>query len=80
MCGRTTERNLGPSERLLGRDPPGLLGEGILTAGTLFSAETFRYEPPATLTQEQLDQIIERTERVFQRVREQLRDGALASG
>jgi putrescine aminotransferase len=56
----------------------GLFGEGILTAGTLFSAETFRYEPPATLTQEQLDQIIERTERVFQRMREQLRDGALA--
>lgn len=57
----------------------GLFGEGILTAGTLFSAETSRYEPPATLTQQPLDQIIERTERVLQRVREQLRDGELAS-
>jgi len=57
----------------------GLFAEGILTAGTLFSAETFRYEPPATLTQQQLDQVVERTERVFVKVGEQLRAGALAN-
>ena len=56
----------------------GLFAEGILTAGTLFSAETFRFEPPATLSSEQLDQIVERTERVFQLVQTQLRDGTLA--
>ena len=56
----------------------GLFAEGVLTAGTLFSAETFRYEPPATLTQAQLDQVVERTERVLQLAQTQLRDGTLA--
>jgi len=58
----------------------GLFAEGILTAGTLLSAETFRFEPPATLTQAQLDQVVERTERVLRRVQTQLRSGALVDG
>jgi putrescine aminotransferase len=56
-----------------------LFAEGILTAGTLFSAETFRYEPPATLTEDQLDQIIARTERVFGQVQARLRAGELSA-
>jgi putrescine aminotransferase len=53
----------------------GLFAEGILTAGTLFSAETFRFEPPATLTQEQLNEIVARLERVLQSVRGAVRKG-----
>ena len=36
----------------------GLFGEGVLTGGTLFSAKTFRIEPPATLTQHQMDEVV----------------------
>ena len=36
----------------------GLFGEGVLTGGTLFSAKTFRIEPPATLTQHEMDEIV----------------------
>ena len=41
----------------------GLFGEGVLTGGTLFSAKTFRIEPPATLTQHEMDEVLERLAR-----------------
>ena len=56
----------------------GLFGEGVLTGGTLFSAKTFRIEPPATLTQHEMDEVVVRLERVMGRVREDVRAGQLA--
>ena len=44
----------------------GLFGEGVLVGGTLFNAKTFRIEPPATLTQHEMDEIVGRLERVMQ--------------
>jgi len=55
----------------------GLFGEGVLVGGTLFNAKTFRIEPPATLTQEQMDQIVERVERVLVATREKHLKGEL---
>jgi putrescine aminotransferase len=55
----------------------GLFGEGVLVGGTLFNAKTFRIEPPATLTQEQMDQIVERVERVLVATREKHLRGEL---
>jgi len=57
----------------------GLFGEGVLTAGTLFSAKTFRVEPPATLTQHEMDEIVVRLDRVMGRVEAQLRAGDLVA-
>jgi putrescine aminotransferase len=56
----------------------GLFGEGVLVGGTLFNAKTFRIEPPATLTQDQMDQIVERVERVLVATREKNLKGELA--
>jgi putrescine aminotransferase len=55
-----------------------LFGEGVLVGGTLFNAKTFRIEPPATLTQEQMDQVVERVERVLVATRERHLKGELA--
>jgi putrescine aminotransferase len=52
-----------------------LFGEGVLVGGTLFNAKTFRIEPPATITREQQDQVVERLERVLGKVREQVKRG-----
>jgi putrescine aminotransferase len=57
----------------------GLFGEGVLTGGTLFSAKTFRIEPPATLTQHEMDEIVRRLDLVIGRVQKQLRAGALTT-
>lgn len=57
----------------------GLFGEGVLTGGTLFSAKTFRIEPPATLTQHQMEEIVARLERVMARVDAQVRRGEIAA-
>jgi 4-aminobutyrate aminotransferase len=57
----------------------GLFGEGVLTGGTLFSAKTFRIEPPATLTQHELEEVVARLERVMGKVREDLRAGQLTA-
>jgi putrescine aminotransferase len=57
----------------------GLFEEGVLTGGTLFSARTFRIEPPAVITREQMDQVVERLERVIARVRPQVKSGELAA-
>jgi putrescine aminotransferase len=55
----------------------GLFGEGVLTGGTLFSAKTFRIEPPATLTQHEMDEIVARLDRVMGRVQAQMHAGDL---
>jgi len=55
----------------------GLFGEGVLTGGTLFSAKTFRIEPPATLTQHEMDEVVARLDKVMGRVDAQLREGTL---
>jgi putrescine aminotransferase len=55
----------------------GLFGEGILVAGTLFNAQTFRIEPPATLTQQQMDEIVVRLERVVASTRARIASGEL---
>ena len=47
----------------------GLFAEGVLVGGTLFNAKTFRIEPPATLTQAQMEQVMVRLERVMAKVR-----------
>jgi putrescine aminotransferase len=57
----------------------GLFGEGVLTGGTLFSAKTFRIEPPATLTQQEMDEIVRRLDLVMGRVDAQVREGAPAA-
>ena len=57
----------------------GLFGEGVLTGGTLFSAKTFRIEPPATLTQQQMDEVVARLDRVMERVQAHARSGELAA-
>jgi len=57
----------------------GLFGEGVLTGGTLFSAKTFRIEPPATLTQHEMDEIVTRLDKVMGRVDQQLREGSLVA-
>ena len=56
-----------------------LFGEGVLVGGTLFNAKTFRIEPPATLTQEQMEQVVVRLERVLAKVRDQMARGELAA-
>ena len=56
----------------------GLFGEGVLVGGTLFNAKTFRIEPPATLTQAQMEAVVERLDRVLDVVRGQLERGELA--
>jgi len=55
----------------------GLFGEGVLVGGTLFNAKTFRIEPPATLTQAQMDQIVARVERVLERTCDKYAKGEL---
>jgi putrescine aminotransferase len=57
----------------------GLFGEGVLTGGTLFSAKTFRIEPPATLTRQQMDEVVARLDRVMERVQAQMHSGELAA-
>ena len=38
----------------------GLFSRGVLTAGTLVNAKCVRFEPPAVITQEQIEAVIER--------------------
>ena len=51
----------------------------VSVGGTLFNAKTFRIEPPATLTHDQMDQIVERVERVLVATREKHLKGELAA-
>lgn len=38
----------------------GLFARGVMTAGTLVNAKCIRFEPPAVITEEQIEQVIER--------------------
>ena len=46
----------------------GLFDNGVLVAGTLFSAKTLRIEPPLTLTQKEMDSAVNTIEKVFKDV------------
>ncbi len=46
----------------------GLFDNGVLVAGTLFSAKTIRIEPPLTLTQAEMNQALNVIEKVFKEV------------
>ena len=57
----------------------GLFGRRVLVGGTLNNAQTFRLEPPAVITYEELDQVVERLADTLVEVRRSLKNGALAS-
>jgi putrescine aminotransferase len=40
----------------------GLFQRGVLVSGTLTNAETIRIEPPLVITQQQIDQVLDRLE------------------
>lgn len=46
----------------------GLFEEGVLVAGTIINAKTLRIEPPLTITKAELDKVLERLAKVFERV------------
>ncbi len=48
----------------------GLFGSGVLVGGTLNNAKTLRLEPPAVISQEQLDEVLARLEPVLAAVRD----------
>ena len=56
-----------------------LFARGVLVGGTLFNAHTFRLEPPAVITYEQMDQVVERLAQALAGVRELNRQGELAA-
>ncbi len=56
-----------------------LFSQGVLVGGTLFNAHTFRLEPPAVITYEQMDAVVERLEAALGRVDKLQRAGALAA-
>ena len=49
----------------------------MLIGGTLFNAQTFRMEPPAIITYEQMDQVLERLEATLADVRKLAEQGEL---
>ena len=61
------------------RGEPDLFAKGVLVGGTLFNAHTFSLEPPAVITYEQMDQVVERLAQVLVGVRELNRQGELAA-
>jgi putrescine aminotransferase len=38
----------------------GLFSRGVMTAGTLVNAKCIRFEPPATISREQIDAVVSR--------------------
>jgi len=57
----------------------GLFSRGVLVGGTLFNAHTFRLEPPAVISYEQLDAVVERLADVLADVRRLAGAGELAT-
>jgi putrescine aminotransferase len=47
--------------------------------GTLNNAQTFRLEPPAVISYEQIDQVVDRLAGVLEDVRAQVGSGSLAT-
>ena len=57
----------------------GLFSRGVLVGGTLFNAHTFRLEPPAVISYEQMDKVVDRLDAVLTEVRELARHGELVA-
>jgi len=57
----------------------GLFGRGVLVGGTLNNAKTLRLEPPAVISHDQLDAVLERLGEVLPEVRERQASRALAA-
>jgi putrescine aminotransferase len=55
----------------------GLFSRGVLIGGTLFNSLTLRMQPPAIITYEQMDQVLERLEETLVDVRAQTQQGEL---
>ena len=55
----------------------GLFGRGVLIGGTLFNSLTLRMQPPAIITYEQMDQVLERLEATLADVRKLAEQGEL---
>jgi len=57
----------------------GLFAEKVLVGGTLNNAKAFRLQPPAIITRQELDEVLERLERVLTTVRRQVAAGELTT-
>ena len=57
----------------------GLFSRGVLIGGTLFNALTLRMQPPAIITYEQMDQVLERLEETLAEVRVHAERGELVA-
>jgi putrescine aminotransferase len=57
----------------------GLFSRGVLVGGTLFNAHTFRLEPPAVISDEQMDQVVAHLGETLAEVRERVRRGELGA-
>ena len=57
----------------------GLFRRGVLIGGTLFNALTLRMQPPAIITHEQMDLVLERLDATLADVRVQVRKGELVA-
>ena len=57
----------------------GLFSAAVLVGGTLNNAQTFRLEPPAVISYEQIDQVVDRLAGVLEDVRAQVGSGSLAT-
>ena len=57
-----------PSDAIGYEVAKGLFDNGVLVAGTLFSAKTIRIEPPLTITQAEMTTAINTIEKVFKEV------------
>jgi putrescine aminotransferase len=55
----------------------GLFSRGVLIGGTLFNSLTLRMQPPAVISQEQMDEVLERLELTLADVRKLAEHGAL---
>ena len=51
----------------------------MLVGGTLNNAKTLRLEPPAVISREQLDEVLDRLEAVLSEVRAKASSGRLAA-
>ena len=57
----------------------GLFSRGVLIGGTLFNSLTLRIQPPAIITREQIDTVLERLEATLADVRKLAQQGELVA-
>jgi len=57
----------------------GLFSRGVLIGGTLFNSLTLRMQPPAVITQKQMDQVLERLDATLAGVRALASQGELVA-